>query len=354
LTKRKAFETRFQRYLEAQGGLKSFTEGLQILALHKGRSVYRQDFGKTYLYYDLASLTKILFTTSIIMKLVEQKRFSLRAPITRLWPEFQGKAQVFHLLTHQAGLDWWRPFYKQLDPTTSVPERWLELEKLLISKKTKVLKKSVYSDLDLLTLGVLLMKTQKASLLELFEETQSVFRLRDVFFNVGNRPRYARSLYAPTENCSWRGKVLRGEVHDENAWSLGGVAPHAGLFGTLDGVASYLQLLRKCYRGESRVLRSATVKQFTRRKMNAKDGDFGYGFMLPTHGRASCGSRFSSRSFGHTGFTGTSLWYDPQNDFGVVILSNRVHPTRENRRFLDLRPLIHDWLFESFVEGGSP
>jgi CubicO group peptidase (beta-lactamase class C family) len=348
--KAQAFERQLQDYLRAHEGLESFTESLQVLAVHKGRTVYRGQFGKNYRYYDLASLTKILFTTLAVMDLTEQKRFSLKKSIRDLWPQMKGNAQVLHLLTHQAGLDWWQPFYKEMNVTATMSERWQHLEHLLTEQKTKVRAKSVYSDLDLFVLGVLLMKTQELTLLDLFTQTRRRFGLKELFFHPNNEPLYPRQEYAPTELCPWRGRVLRGEVHDENAWSLGGVSTHAGLFGSLDGVGYFLKLIRSCYRGESRKLQKRTLRLFAQRKMPERFGDFGYGFMLPTRGRASCGQHFSPRSFGHTGFTGTSLWYDPDHDFGVGLLSNRVHPHRENRRFLDLRPLLHDWLFENFIE----
>jgi CubicO group peptidase (beta-lactamase class C family) len=173
----------------------------------------------------------------------------------------------------------------------------------------------------------------------------------DVDFHRGNRPLFPRKLYAPTEKDEWRKKTLQGEAHDENTWSLGGVAPHAGLFGPIEELSRWGLLLRRAMRGEkSNAFPSPqTVAKFTKRAIPKARGDWALGFMMPTKGSASCGPLFSPKSVGHTGFTGTSLWYDPTQDLLVTILSNRVHPTRENREFLQLRPKIHTWIAEELL-----
>ncbi|MCM2283108.1 MAG: serine hydrolase, partial [Bdellovibrionaceae bacterium] len=172
--------------------------------------------------------------------------------------------------------------------------------------------------------------------------------LRDAAFHVGNQPPHARRLYAPTEFCPWRKKTIQGEVHDENTWVLGGVAPHAGLFGTLDDLSRWGLCLRSSLRGGSGGLaRPETVARFARRALPRARGDWALGFMLPGLKGASCGKYFSRLSVGHLGFTGTSLWYDPRRDLLVTVLSNRVHPTRENKLFPQLRGFLHDSVVES-------
>ena len=184
--------------------------------------------------------------------------------------------------------------------------------------------------------------------LSLWERTAERLALHDVFFHPGNRPIHARHRYAPTERCPWRRRVMQGEVHDENAWALAGVAPHAGLFASLEGVSDWgLKLRAGCLALQSsRFPSSAMVRRFTGRRVPRAIGDWGLGFMKPSLGRATCGRYFSASSFGHTGFTGTSLWFDPVQDLLVVILSNRVHPTRKNQRFTEVRPLLHNWICE--------
>jgi len=165
-------------------------------------------------------------------------------------------------------------------------------------------------------------------------------------FNLGKR-NYAKNKYAPTERCAWRKRVLQGEVHDENAFALGGIAPHAGLFGRIEDVSQWALEIRKALNGQSTMCEKKWLQKFVRRQIPAKQGDWGWLYMKPTRGQASCGRYFSSSSFGHTGFTGTSLWFDPKKDLIVVVLSNRVHPTRQNRAFVTLRPMIHDWVVQA-------
>ena len=134
---------------------------------------------------------------------------------------------------------------------------------------------------------------------------------------------------------------MRGEVHDENTWALGGVAPQAGLFGTIGDLSNWGLELRKAVMGKRNGLCSEkTAKLFTKRRTPVTQGDWGLGFMKP--GKNSSAGKFSKSSFGHLGFTGTSIWIDPKRDLVVSILSNRVHPTRDNIEIRKLRPLIHN------------
>jgi CubicO group peptidase (beta-lactamase class C family) len=141
---------------------------------------------------------------------------------------------------------------------------------------------------------------------------------------------------------------MRGQVHDENTWSLKGVAPHAGLFGTLDDLSKWGLLLRSAMRGKNskHFASSPTVKLFTHRAISRTRGDWALGFMLPGKDTPSAGPHFSAQSVGHTGFTGTSIWYDPKRDLLVTIVSNRVHPTRENKEYITLRPRLHSLIVE--------
>jgi CubicO group peptidase (beta-lactamase class C family) len=137
-------------------------------------------------------------------------------------------------------------------------------------------------------------------------------------------------------------------VHDENTWALAGVAPHAGLFGTIDAVADWGLKLRAAVLNDSKRFGDPSmVRRFVKRQIPPRVGDWGLGFMKPSKGTASCGRYFSPQSFGHTGFTGTSLWMDPKNDVLVLIFSNRVHPTRKNSSFVGLRGSLHNWIVES-------
>src|SRR5207237_7107790 len=156
-----------------------------------------------------------------------------------------------------------------------------------------------------------------------------------------NPPGLWRERIAPTENDPWRGRLLVGEVHDENAAALGGIAGHAGLFGTAAAVGSYARHLLQVLDGRAGVFRRATLEEFVtkRRDVPGSSRALGWDTMLPT---SSCGTKMSPRAFGHTGFTGTSLWIDPERDLYVVLLTNRVHPTRDNDAIRTVRPALHD------------
>lgn len=329
-----------------EGDLANVTNSIHIRAFHRGRLHTDLQMGKGYDYYDLASLTKIFFTTLGYMQLVKTSPRILRCTFSKIDTQFKASLVTpFELLTHTAGLPWWSPFYKNLRGESRHDLRWAQLKKALSEIKPKKRKKAIYSDVDFLFLGVALENFKKKSLIEIWEEMHSDLALGELHFNINNKPKFRRSSYAPTESCPWRKKILQGEVHDDNTWALGGIAPQAGLFGSIDDVTQLCLRLRKIYRGGSdKIATPEILHRFTRRQTPVTVGDWGLGFMLPTGGRASSGQYFSSRSFGHTGFTGTSFWYDPKDDWLVVVLSNRVYPTRENKKFVALRPLIHDWL----------
>ncbi len=336
----------------SEGDLSTVTPSLQIQAFHKGKLKADLKLGKKYKYYDLASLTKIFFTTLAIMRLTEKRTGVLRTPFSKIAPDFKAeKVNVTDLLTHTAGLEWWHPFYKELSGPKDHQERWKELRAKLKAMAPVEREKAVYSDIDFLFIGVALEYFTKKDLLANWEELHKSAKLKSLHFCVNNIPKFKTELYAPTEACPWRNKILQGEVHDDNTWALGGVAPQAGLFGNIDDVSELVLRLRKVYRGgRDSLVKTATLKKFTSRKTPKNRGDWGLGFMLPTQGSASSGQYFSPQSFGHTGFAGTSFWYDPKKDWAVVILSNRIHPTRDNKKFVSLRPLIHDWIVEPQTE----
>jgi CubicO group peptidase (beta-lactamase class C family) len=158
-------------------------------------------------------------------------------------------------------------------------------------------------------------------------------------------PSLWRARIAPTEQDPWRGRLLVGEVHDENAAALGGIAGHAGLFGTAAAVGSYARHLLQVLDGRAGVIRRATLEEFVTKRADIPGSSraLGWDTMLPT---SSCGTLMSARAFGHTGFTGTSLWIDPEKDVYVALLTNRVHPTRANEAIKHVRPAVHDAVVE--------
>ena len=170
--------------------------------------------------------------------------------------------------------------------------------------------------------------------------------MRDIRYNP---PQALRSRIAPTEDDPERGGVLKGLAHDENAFHLGGVAPHAGLFATARSLAPFARMwLAEGAAGGKRLFDVATVRRFSRRARLVEGSSRALGWDTPAAG-SSCGRRFSATAFGHTGFTGTSLWIDPATDLFVILLTNRVHPARDNTRLAELRPAFHDALMKELT-----
>jgi CubicO group peptidase (beta-lactamase class C family) len=199
----------------------------------------------------------------------------------------------------------------------------------------------LYSDLDFMILGWVV-EAASGKRLDRFvaEEVYAPLGVDDLFFIDLQRGRPAKA-FAATEACAWCGRILEGEVHDENAHAIGGVAGHAGLFATaasVDGVLA--ELLQACHGpAPARLYHGATVRRFLTRVPGT---DKTLGFDMPTPPNPSCGRFFPETSVGHLGFTGTSFWVDIERRIRVVLLTNRVHPSRANTAIRAFRPVIHD------------
>jgi CubicO group peptidase (beta-lactamase class C family) len=206
----------------------------------------------------------------------------------------------------------------------------------------------VYSDLGILLLGEVLERVTGKELEELARtEVLDPLGMSDTMYRP---PPSLKSRIAPTEQDSWRGRLVHGEVHDENAFGLGGVAPHAGLFSTARSLAALAQMMLNggAYDGK-RILNAETIALFTRRVNLVPESSRALGWDTPSEPSAA-GKLFSYSSYGHTGFTGTSLWIDPERELFAILLTNRVHPTRENRKIFDLRPAFHDAVQQAVVD----
>jgi len=301
--------------------------------------------------YDLASLTKVVVTTTLSMILVDEGKLDLDARVHAFFPAFSGPAKervsVRHLLTHSGGLLWWAPLYQEVKGKAAYLARIVAMD-LAYEPGAK----SVYSDLGIVLLGEILERVSGTPFAELARRrVLDPLEMKDCLYRP---PAALLDRIAPTENDPWRGRVVRGEVHDENAAALGGVAPHAGLFGTAPGLAHLAQMLLAggTFHGR-RLVSRATVELFTERA-GVPGSSRALGWDTPTDergrrsstpgepGYSSAGSLFSGRSFGHTGFTGTSMWMDPERGLYVILLTNRVHPTRENDRIREVRSRVAD------------
>jgi CubicO group peptidase (beta-lactamase class C family) len=300
--------------------------------------------------FDLASLTKPLATTLAVMKSVEEGRLDLdRPPALFKKGGLSNKEPgitVRHLLAHSSGLPAYQPYYAlllhQQGDLKGLIRRFVLQEPLWSPPGTKTL----YSDLGFILLEWLV---EEALGEDLHSWTQRCLYRPLGLSTLGFRPitPYGAARpepYAATEDCSWRGKVLRGEVHDDNTYVVGGVSGQAGLFGTAWDIFRLLRELKRAYDRPrySGLFDGRWVRTFWKRQDRPRGTTRALGFDTPARRGSSAGKFFSSRSVGHLGFTGTSFWYDLEKDFLVVLLTNRVHPSRRNEGIKAFRPLIHD------------
>ncbi|NOT09538.1 MAG: beta-lactamase family protein [Gemmatimonadales bacterium] len=279
--------------------------------------------------YDLASLTKILATTTVALEAVREGRLDLDAPVQRYLPAFRGpgkeRVTIRHLLTHSSGLRADSPLWR-LTPSADSALGFVNAMPLDTVPGARM----VYSDMGAIAMGEVLERIYGASLDRLARH--KVFgprALNDTRFRPPASwiPRIAATEY----DTAWRKRIVRGEVHDEKSAWLGGVAGHAGLFGSALDVVAFGEWWLVAYRGNDPLAR-----EFTRRQEVVPGSSRALGWDTPSNG-SSAGIRLDASSFGHTGFTGTSLWVDPTRELVVVLLTNRVHPTRNNPAIGPLR-----------------
>jgi len=310
--------------------------------------------------YDIASLTKVVATTTLVAKLAEGDfavPLDLDARIERYLPEWRGgpqpewrhKVTVRHLLTHTSGLppfkEYWRTSKSKQDTLDEIFAEPLEYEPGT---------KEVYSDLGIILMAEIIERLTGRTLDDLAKSC--------IFAPLGMKDttyRPEKKLWptiAPTEiDNNLRHRLVQGEVHDENAYAIGGVSGHAGLFSTAPDLAAFCQmLLNGGVYAHQRILRRATIAQFTA-PQQLSGGTRTLGWVVPTEGSSS-GHFFSAHSFGHTGFTGTSIWIDPDRQLFVVLLTNRVHPSRENMKIAQVRPALHDAVMQAlgFATAAAP
>jgi CubicO group peptidase (beta-lactamase class C family) len=287
--------------------------------------------------FDLASLTKVIATTSLVMQLVERGTLALADPIRKWIPEWRGhdreRVTLRSLLTHSSGLTAWLPFYRDYAGRQEFQHAICSLP-LEYPPDTQ----ATYSDLGFILLGFIVGDAGGRSFQSQAEQLLGTITSAPLVFSP---PAALRRSIAPTGNDPWRGRRLVGEVHDENCWALGGAAGHAGLFGTAAAVGDFARAMLGALEGtDARIAGAATVRLFVSRAGAATGSRaLGWDTMLPT---SSCGTAISPSAFGHTGFTGTTLWIDPEREVYVVFLTNRVNPTRENTAIQQIRPALHD------------
>src|SRR5688572_10083674 len=276
------------------------------------------------------------------MQQVERGALELDDPIARHIAAWTGADRsgvtIRDLLSHSGGLTAYVPFFRDHKGRA-------EFERAICARPLEYLPgtQAIYSDLGFMLLGFILDGASPLS--GRFDAMLAQMGLvQDLQFNP---PPLWKPRAAPTGVDPWRGRLLTGEAHDENCWALGGAAGHAGLFGTAGATGECARHVLQVLAGRTGAYSRATLETFVARRADVPGSSraLGWDTMLPT---SSCGTRMSPRAFGHTGFTGTSLWIDPDRRVYVVLLTNRVHPTRTNEAIRQVRPAAHDAVMEDF------
>jgi len=324
--------------------------GAQIAVVKDGLLVEEKSFGRqTYdpssrpiddgTMFDLASCTKVIATTSAVMKLLDSGKIGLDDPVAKYLPSFDAgeKAAITirQLLLHRGGFPPFRRLWLEC------PDRGAVMDTIAATALVAHPGDStVYSDLGFITLGKIVEKLTGKPLDEFAaREFFTPLRMRNTMYNP---PESLRARCAPTEiDTSWRRSLVQGTVHDENAAFLGGVSGNAGLFSTAGDLALFMQMLlnRGTYAGK-RYIAEQTIDEFIGKRAPAQERWLGWDMKSPRG--SSAGSRFSPASFGHTGFTGTCIWADPIRKLAVIFLTNRVYPTRANLKIMRVRPAVND------------
>jgi len=356
--------------------------------------------------FDLASLTKVFATVPAVMRLVDEGRIELDEPLSKLIPSAnlgdKGDLTLRLLLSHSAGLVDWKPFYEKLRDQP-LKDRKKLLREWIIEEPFAYEpgKGSLYSDLGFMLLEWVIEERTGEALPEFVQKNfYGPLKLKRTFFRrtseAANPPRppftkggsreraeerkpldsrsplsrgqapfsgndkpilasngkdYGKEEFAATEDCPWRKNALQGEVHDDNAWILDGYSGHAGLFSSAEEIYVMANLLREHYLGKrDDLFKTATVREFFKRQDIVTGSDWALGWDTRALEGSSAGKYFSRDSVGHTGFTGTSIWMDLEKDVIAILLTNRVHPKRDNDKIKLFRPLFHDAVMEELGE----
>lgn len=302
------------------------------------------------MFFDIASLTKVVATTTLYMILVKEGKVTPETEVGEIRAKSSNLAGVMigQLLSHCSGLPAWEPFYRSFvgDHQAFTQDLLSKIYNIDLEQKPGTVEQ--YSDLGYIVLQDLAQRLTGITFEKLVkDEVLEPLGMTSTFYNPleGERAKYPADRFVPTQRCPWRGRVLRGEVDDENAWAMGGVAAHAGLFSTIDDLVKFSRAVLGWFYGKQTTgleIPQDIADKFFRPAKLASGSDYCLGWHAPTPGRSTSGDHFSPLSIGHTGFTGTSLWIDLPRKIIVVLLTNRVHPVRDNERIAAFRPRFHD------------
>ncbi|MGP4073940.1 serine hydrolase domain-containing protein [Piscibacillus sp. B03] len=319
--------------------------GANILVSKNGQTIYRNNFGyrsidpnkqrmKENTVFDIASLTKVVATLPSILKLIDLNEITLNSPVVKYLPTYIYKdTTIQSLLTHTSGLPAHKPYFLTNSNRDDIIQNLLKEERI-----SQLNEKVIYSDLNYILLSLIIEKVSDMNL--------NNFAGKFIFEPLNMKqttflPQLAKECFAATEFDSRKNQFKVGEVHDENAEALGGISGHAGLFSTIEDLSTFCNMVENegAYNG-TRVLSSKILRESRRDLTKFSDQSRGLGWQLNRNLDLQCGPAFSEYTYGHTGFTGTSLFFEPTQSLFVILLTNRVHLGRE-KSISQLRRDIH-------------
>ncbi len=337
--------------------------GVRSLKVAKGEELQPMQIGTVF---DVASLTQQIVTTTLIMRLVEAGSVRLEDRVSRYLQGFsvynKSPVTVGHLLAHCSGLAHWHPYFEELQKensgsrigvlTSRGAREYVYNALNRCHLKYQPGSKELFSDLGFIVLGNLievltgldLAKAAQRYVFQAFGLKSTSYIDLTMIRRRGIHP--VTDLIAPTEECAWRKSVLCGEVQDDNAWAMGGVAGHAGLFSSVEDVHAFATEMLRAYLGQSGILDAHTVRNFWARTTYVPESTWASGWQVPCAENELAKVGFSELAIGHNSFTGCSLWIDPKFGLSISFLNNRVHPSRNNKKIRAVR----ENLFKAILE----
>ncbi len=338
----------------------------ELLVARHSEVILHEHYGEAsgVTVFDIASLTKPFATATRTMQLIAANRLTLDTTLAEIFPQAAhtpyARISCRQLLNHTAGCVPHRPFFERVERDVIGTEKGYH--HIVTATLHEPLENTTgthqhYSDLGYILLGAALEQLDGRGLHTQFaEEIAEPLGLTDTFFRP--LPQAGRGAegyedrdYAPTENCPWRGNVVRGFVHDQNCYAMGGVAGHAGLFSTGVDLHTFIHQIVACARGHSEWIPQNIVQNFLDRRAIELIANASHlcGWDTPGLRHSQAGSHFSRQSIGHLGYTGCSMWIDLERDWWVILLTNRIHPSKDNDRIREFRPQLHDAIYQRLI-----
>lgn len=318
---------------------------------------YPSDFINNKTFFDLASLSKPLSTTLITYSLLDEKKLGIEDTLQTLFDREIVKDKqlitVRQLLSHSSGLISYKPYFQSFAPEITKENKEVLIKQILLDQLEYEPESDCrYSDPGFILLGHIVELLSGNTLHVIFNEriTTPLGLTNSIFYLPITESTINTKMFAATEECQWRGRIMRAEVHDEHCWLMDGVCGHAGLFGNVEGVVSLCETILDQWQGRGKAcLWSGMLKQGLQKQYRNKSWCLGFDSPSVQEG-SSAGNYISSKSVGHLGYAGTSFWIDPEQELVMVLLTNRVHPTRDNIKIRQFRPYFHNQIISKLIE----